>query len=417
MKSLMTGLKCKECGAEYRADRSFICLNCFGPLEVVYDYRKIGRRLSPQAISSRPRNLWRYRELLPLTGDPISGFHSGFTPLVRADRLARRLGLRELYLKDDSSNHPTFSYKDRVVSVALSRGRELGYESFACASTGNLANSLSSHCAVTGLQCLIFIPHDIEAAKITGSYIFAPRIVALEGNYDDVNRLCSEIGDHYGWGFVNVNLRPYYTEGAKTMGYEIAEQLGWRLPDHVVLPTAGGTLLPKVARSFHELRELGWVDQSCRIHCAQAGGCAPVVRALHRGESTVDPVKPDTLAKSIAIGNPADGPYVLQEVRNSGGWGETASDQEILQAVSLLATTEGIFTEPAGGTTLAVTIKLIEQGYIEADSTVVLGITGNGYKSLDTFAPLQKVEVTLRPNLKIFREWFEGKTAAAAGKV
>ncbi len=413
--SYLKGLRCKQCGTCYPADRSFVCLECFGPLEVSYDYSKIQSHLNPKIISQREENLWRYRELLPVTGEPITGFHSGYTPLVRARRLAEHLGVKELYLKDDSVNYPTLSYKDRVVSVALSRGAELGYSVFACASTGNLANAVAAHCAQAGFPCLLFIPQDIEAAKISGSLICKPQVVALEGNYDDVNRLCAEIGDHYGWGFVNVNLRPYYTEGAKTMGYEIAEQLGWRLPDHLILPTAGGTLLPKVSRAFQEFTDLGWVKGKCKIYCAQAEGCAPIVRSLHQDLDFINPEKPRTLAKSIAIGNPADGIYVLQEVRQSGGWGEMATDSEILEAIELLAEKEGIFTEPAGGTTLAATIKLLRQERINPEETIVVAITGNGYKTLDVFDSPFEVDVTLRPNLRIFREWYEGQQALPAG--
>ncbi|MEE2821589.1 MAG: threonine synthase [Acidobacteriota bacterium] len=405
--SYLKSLQCKHCGKEYPPDRSFVCLECFGPLEVTYDYAAIQTDISPIVFSQRAQNLWRYRELLPLEGDPIQGFNSGYTPLVKAKRLAKYLNVKELYLKDDSVNHPTLSYKDRVVPIALSRGAELGYTVFSCASTGNLASSVAAHCARAGFPCLLFIPHDIESAKITGSLLYKPHIIALEGNYDDVNRLCAEIGDHYGWGFVNVNLRPYYTEGAKTMGYEIAEQLGWKLPDHMVLPTAGGTLLPKVAKAFRELIDLDWVEGQCRIHSAQAAGCAPIIRALHDGHDAIEPVKPDTLAKSIAIGNPADGPYVLQAVRDSGGWGESATDPEILEAVELLAKMEGIFTEPAGGTTLAATIKLIHQKRIDPNDTIVVAITGNGYKTLDVFESQRHVDVTLRPNLRVFREWYE----------
>ncbi|MGH9342051.1 MAG: threonine synthase [Acidobacteriota bacterium] len=407
--SYLKGLQCKECGTDYPADRSFVCLNCFGPLEVKYDYSKIHSAVNPSKIAGRDKNLWRYRELLPVEGNPITGFHSGFTPLVKADRLGAHLGIKQLYLKDDSVNHPSLSYKDRVVSVALSRGVELGYEVFSCASTGNLGNAVSAHCARTGFPCLIFIPYDIEPAKIAGSLVYKPTIVALQGNYDDVNRLCCEIGDHYGWGFVNVNLRPYYTEGAKTMGFEIAEQLGWRLPDHLILPTAGGTLLPKVAKAFQELKTLGWVSGDCRIYTAQAEGCAPVVRALHQNLDYINPEKPATLAKSIAIGNPADGPYVLKEIRQSGGWGEMAADSEILATIDLLAEKEGIFTEPAGGTTLAVAIKLIRQGRINPEDTIVVGITGNGYKTLDVAQSRSEVNAVLKPNLRIFREWYDGQ--------
>ncbi len=407
--SCLKGLKCRECGKEYPADRSFVCLECFGPLEADYDYSQIQAQLSPDIIKEREPNLWRYRELLPLAGEPITGFHSGFTPLVKASRLAEYLGVSELYLKDDSVNHPSLSYKDRVVSIALSRGAELGYTVFACASTGNLANAVAAHCARTGFPCLLFIPSDIEVAKIKGALVSKPKVVSLEGNYDQVNRLCSEIGDHYGWGFVNVNLRPYYTEGAKTMGYEIAEQLGWKLPDHLVLPTAGGTLLPKVAKAFHELKQLGWAKGQTKIYSAQAEGCAPVVHALHRGLDYFDPEKPNTIAKSIAIGNPADGNYVLREVRQSAGWGETATDPEIIQAIELLAEKEGIFTEPAGGATLASAIKLIRQQRINPRETIVVAITGNGYKTLEALDAGAEVDVVLRPNLKIFKEWYEGQ--------
>ncbi len=407
--SCLKGLKCRECGKEYPADRSFVCLECFGPLEADYDYSQIQAQLSPDIIKEREPNLWRYRELLPLAGEPITGFHSGFTPLVKASRLAEYLGVSELYLKDDSVNHPSLSYKDRVVSIALSRGAELGYTVFACASTGNLANAVAAHCARTGFPCLLFIPSDIEVAKIKGALVSKPKVVSLEGNYDQVNRLCSEIGDHYGWGFVNVNLRPYYTEGAKTMGYEIAEQLGWKLPDHLVLPTAGGTLLPKVAKAFHELKQLGWAKGQTKIYSAQAEGCAPVVHALHRDLDYFDPEKPNTIAKSIAIGNPADGNYVLHEVRQSAGWGETATDPEIIQAIELLAEKEGIFTEPAGGATLASAIKLIRQQRINPRETIVVAITGNGYKTLEALNAEAEVDVVLRPNLKIFKEWYEGQ--------
>ena len=382
--STVTGLKCRECGADYPKVAAHVCETCFGPLEVVYDYKAVARHMTREAIESRPRNLWRYRELLPVEGEPSVGLHSGFTPLVRADRLARAFGVAELWVKDDSVNHPTFSYKDRVVSVSISKAIELGFDTVSCASTGNLANSVSAHAARAGLVCYVFIPHDLEKGKVIGSAIYGPRVVAIQGNYDDVNRLCSEIADKYGWAFVNVNIRPYYTEGAKTYGFEIAEQLGWRLPKHVVVPTAGGTILPKVAKAFKELREIGLVsDPMPAIYTAQAAGCAPVVHALHRGADIITPVKPATIAKSIAIGNPADGYYVLKAVRETGGWGEAASDAEIVEAIRLLAHTEGIFTEPAGGTTVAVTKKLIEQGRIPRDESIVICVTGNGYKTLE----------------------------------
>ena len=382
--STITGLRCHECGESYPKEPLHVCEACFGPLEVVYDYAAARASMTREAIEARPRNLWRYRELLPIEREPTVGPFSGFTPLVRADRLAKALGVKELWVKDDSVNHPTFSYKDRVVSVAISKAMEFGFDTVSCASTGNLANSVSAHAARAGLRCYVFIPDDLARGKVIGSSIYGPRVIAVRGNYDDVNRLCSEIADKYGWAFVNVNLRPYYTEGAKTYGFEIAEQLGWRLPQNVVVPTAGGTILPKVAKAFEELRELGLVtDPLPKIHSAQAAGCAPVIRALHAESSEIVPVKPATIAKSIAIGNPADGYYVLDAVRRSGGWGEMATDDEIVDAIRLLAATEGIFTEPAGGTTLAVTRKLIASGRIPRDESIVVCITGNGYKSLE----------------------------------
>ncbi len=305
-------------------------------------------------IAARPKNLWRYRELLPITGEPRTGFHSGFTPLVRCRRLAERLGVSELYIKDDSVNHPTLSYKDRVVSVAATRALELGFDVLACASTGNLANSVAAHAARLGVECCVFIPDNLEAGKVLGSAIFRPTILAIAGNYDDVNRLCTQVADRYGWGFVNINLRAYYAEGAKTYGFEIVEQLGWRFPHHVVSPVAGGTLLPRIVRGFRELVRVGLVEGELpRVHAAQAAGCAPVVRALDAGLEHPEPVRPDTIAKSIAIGNPADGYQVLRTVRETGGAGAAVSDDQIVDAIQLLAETEGIFTEPAGGTTLA----------------------------------------------------------------
>ena len=392
--SHVKGLRCRECGGETPVAPLHVCETCFGPLEVVYDYDAIRRVLTRELIESRPHNLWRYRELLPVDGEPTVGLHSGFTPLVRADRLAAVLGVRELYVKDDSVNHPTFSYKDRVVSVAISKAIEFGFDTVSCASTGNLANAVSAHAARADLNCFIFIPDDLEQGKVIGSTIYGPRAVAVRGNYDDVNRLCSEIADKYGWAFVNINIRPYYTEGAKTYGFEVAEQLGWKLPQHIVVPTAGGTILPKVAKAFHELKDLGLVKGDFKIYSAQAAGCAPVIQALHRKTDLITPVKPETIAKSIAIGNPADGYYVLKAVRESGGWGESVTDEEIVDGIKLLARTEGIFTEPAGGTTVAVTKKLIAQGRIPRDESIVIAVTGNGYKTLE--AVLGTVEQPLR---------------------
>lgn len=378
----LLGLKCHLCGASYPAEALWVCRECLGPLETVYDYAQVREQLTRAVVESRPRNLWRYRELLPIAGEPRTGFHSGFTPLVRARRLAARLGVEELYIKDDSVNHPTLSYKDRVVSVAATRAVELGFDVFGCASTGNLANSVSAHAARLGLECFVFIPHDLELGKILGSAVFNPHVVGVRGTYDDVNRLCTQIADRLGWGFANINLRSYYAEGAKTMGFEIAEQLGWRFPRHIVSPVAGGTLLPRIARGLRELKEVGLVDGDLpRIHAAQAAGCAPVVRALDDGVEFPEPVKPSTIAKSIAIGNPADGFQVVRTVRSSGGTGVASSDDEILDAIQLLAETEGIFTEPAGGATLAGAMSLIRRGVIAPEDSVVVCITGNGYKT------------------------------------
>ena len=412
--SFVNGLICKECGRRYGAGRQFVCTECFGPLEVSYDYAAIRQSTERASLAQRPGNLWRYKELLPVEGEPATGFQSGFTPLVRATRLANALGVDELYLKDDSVNHPTLSYKDRVVSVAITRALELGYRTIACASTGNLANSVAAHSARLGLRCFVFIPDGVEPAKVVGSGVYRPQIVRIRGNYDDVNRLCSELGSEYPWGFVNVNLRPYYTEGAKTLGFEIAEQLGWRLPRHTILPTAGGTLLPKVFKAYQELTTLGWVEGESKIYAAQAAGCAPVIHALHSGSAEILPVKPDTIAHSIAIGNPADGPYVLDCVRRTGGWGEVATDEEILQAIELLAESEGIFSEPAAGATLAVCKKLIAQGRIPRGESIVVAITGNGYKATDSIVPRLNNTIHLSSALKDFQAWYKTSGDATA---
>jgi threonine synthase len=379
----VAGLTCHLCGAKYPPKASWVCSDCLGPLEVSYDYEAVRKVLSRELIESRPRSLWRYVELLPVS-EPRTGFHSGFTPLVRATRLADALGLDELYIKDDSVNHPTFSYKDRVVSVAATKALELGFPVFGCASTGNLAGSVAAHAARLGLQCYVFIPHDLEPAKILGAAIYRPHVVAVEGNYDDVNRLCTQVADRYGWGFANINLRSYYAEGAKSMGFEIAEQLGWRYPDHIVSPVAGGTLLPRIYKGLREFNEVGLVEGRLpRIHAAQPSGSAPVIRALEAGLEFPDPVKPDTIAKSLAIGNPADGFQVVKVVKETGGSGAMVSDAEILDAIDLLAQTEGIFTEPAGGTTLAATRALVRKGVIKSNESVVVCITGNGYKTAE----------------------------------
>jgi threonine synthase len=379
----VAGLTCHLCGKQYPPDALWVCSDCLGPLEVSYHYEAIRASISRELIESRPPSLWRYRELLPIE-EPKTGFNSGFTPLVRATRLARELGVAELYIKDDSVNHPTFSYKDRVVSVAATRAVELGFPVFGCASTGNLAGSVAAHAARLGLPCYVFIPNDLEPNKVLGAAIYRPTVVAVEGNYDDVNRLCTQIADRYGWGFANINLRSYYAEGAKTMGFEIAEQLGWRYPDHIVSPVAGGTLLPRIFKGLREMKTVGLVDGRLpKIHAAQAAGCAPVVRALDAGLEFPELVKPNTIAKSLAIGNPADGFQVVKVVKDTGGSGSMVTDEEILDAIQLLASTEGIFTEPAGGTTVAATRSLIQRGIIKPNESVVICVTGNGYKTAE----------------------------------
>jgi threonine synthase len=412
--SALIGLKCHVCGTKFPALATYVCDQCLGPLEPEYDYESIV--LTRADIERRPKNLWRYRELLPIMGEPQTGFHSGFTPLVRCDRLAERLGIRELYIKDDSVNHPTLSYKDRVVSVAATRAKELGHEVLACASTGNLANSVSAHAARLGMECCVFIPDNLEAGKVLGSAIFGPTILAIAGNYDDVNRLCTQVADRLGWGFVNINLRSYYAEGAKTMGFEIVEQLGWRYPQHIVSPVAGGTLLPRIARGLRELRQVGLVEGTLpKIHAAQAAGCAPVINALETGAEHPELVRPDTIAKSIAIGNPADGYQVLQTVRGTGGSGAAVSDPDIVKAIRLLAETEGIFTEPAGGTTLGGAIALIERGVIKPDESVVVCVTGNGYKTTEVVTGQLTEPVRLSRAFKEFEAWWADRQNLVIG--
>jgi threonine synthase len=406
--SALVGLQCHVCKSMFPLEALYVCDRCLGPLEAVYDYAAV--RLTREEIGRRPKNLWRYRELLPIVGEPRTGFHSGFTPLVRCERLADRLGVRELYVKDDSVNHPTLSYKDRVVSVAATRAVELGFKVLACASTGNLANSVAAHAARLGVECCVFIPDNLEAGKLLGSAIFNPTILAIAGNYDDVNRLCTQVGDRYGWGFVNINLRSYYAEGAKTCGFEIVEQLGWRYPRHVVSPVAGGTLLPRILRGFRELRECGLVDGELpRMYAAQAAGCAPVVRAIEMGMDHPEPVRPDTLAKSIAIGNPADGFQVVEAIKSTGGAGAAVSDSQIVDAIRLLAETEGIFTEPAGGTTLAAAIDLISRDVIPRDESIVVCVTGNGYKTTEAVANRVTAPIRLSRRFDEFETWLESR--------
>ena len=400
--SYVLGLKCKECGHRVPVAAVHVCEQCFGPYEVEYDYAAMKGKVTRESIARGPKSLWRYKDLLPVE-KPVTGFHSGYTPFRRAGRLANELGCKQLYIKDDSCNYPTYSYKERVVSVAISKAVEFGFDTVGCASTGNLANSTAAHAAAAGIRCFVMIPHDLEQGKVLGSLVFGPTMVRIRGNYDDVNRLCTEIADKYGWAIVNVNLRPYYTEGAKTFGFEIAEQMGWMLPQHTVIPTAGGTILPKVYKAYKEFIELGLVeDNGPKIYSAQAAGCDPVVKAIHKGIDIIEPQKPNTIAKSIAIGNPADGYYAYQVVKESGGWGESVSDREIVDAIKLLARTEGIWTEPAGGTTLAVAMKLIQQGRIPRDESIVISITGNGLKTLEVVQDELPYPVVIEAKLSEF---------------
>jgi threonine synthase len=389
-----TSLTCRECGTAYPLDASYVCGRCFGPLEVRYEHGDIAA--DPGALRRRiqggPQNIWRYADFLPLAGGPPGpsarnssrvGLPAGCTPLIRADRLAERLGLREVWVKNDAAN-PTHSFKDRVVSVATARARELGFEVLACASTGNLANSVAAHAAALGMASYVFIPHDLEEQKVLATGVYGTNLVKVRGNYDDVNRLCTELSGERDWAFVNVNLRPYYAEGSKTLAYEISEQLGWRTPDRVVAPIASGSLFTKIAKGFEEWSELGLIEGGApAMSGAQADGCSPVAQAYAAGHDVCRPVKPSTIAKSLAIGNPADGPYALELARRSGGGIDSVSDDEIRAGIRLLAETTGVFTETAGGTTTAVLAKLAERGDIARDERVVLVITGEGLKTLD----------------------------------
>ncbi len=376
------GLKCRECGREFPIKPFHVCEFCFGPLEVFYEYEKIGKILTRSIIEGRPKTMWRYRELLPIELEPTVGRNVGFTPLIKAERLSEALGVKELYLKNDAVNHPTLSFKDRVVSVAISKAKEFGFEVVACASTGNLANSVSALAAEGGLKSYIFIPHDLEQGKILGTLIYGTNLIGVKGSYDEVNRLCSEIAENYQWAFVNINLRPFYAEGSKTYGYEIAEQMGWKVPKHIIVPMAGGSLITKIWKGFKELERIGLLDKvDSKIHGAQASGSNPIVSAFKEGIDWIKPQRPKTIAKSLAIGNPADGFYALKTIRESGGSAEDVSDDEIVEAMKLLAQTEGIFTETAGGVTVGVTKRLIENGVIPRDESILISITGNGLKT------------------------------------
>lgn len=396
-------LKCKECGAEYPVEPLHVCEFCFGPLEIVYDYEEIKKSISREKIEKGPKSLWRYIDLLPVE-NPTVGLSAGFTPLIKAENLGKLLGLNNLYIKDDSVNHPTLSFKDRVVAVALSKAKEFGFDTAACASTGNLANSVAAHAAAAGMKCYVFIPSNLETNKIIGSLVFNPTVVAVDGNYDDVNRLSSEVANEFGWAFVNINVRPFYSEGSKTLAFEVAEQLGWRTPDVVVAPLASGSLYTKIWKGFGELKQLGLVEgEMPRMLGAQADGCSPIYQALKEGRDFIKPVKPNTIAKSIAIGNPADGPYAVKVAKESKGDIQIATDEEVIEGIKLLAKTEGIFTETAGGTTIAVLKKFAEAGLIGKDEVVVAYITGNGYKTMEVLEGKLQKPIHIKPSLIEFK--------------
>lgn len=382
-----TNLVCRKCGKKYPLKPLATCGDCSGPLELDYDYDAIQKSLSREALKKRQPNMWRYKEFLPLNEPPKVGFDVGFTPLIHAKRLGQALGLENLYIKNDAVNYPTLSFKDRLVSVAISKAIEFGFQVVGCASTGNLANAVAAQAASAGLESYILIPEDLEAIKIMASAVYRPRLVKVHGNFDAVNRLCKEIVNENNWAFVNVNLRTYYSEGSKTMGYEILEQLNWRVPDNVVAPMAGGSLLSKINKAFNEFEKIGWIEKNTtKFFGAQASGCSPISTAFKENYPEIRPVKPKTIAKSLAIGNPADGFYAVETIRRSGGWADDVSDEEIIQGIQLLAETEGIFTETAGGVTIGVLKKLVQEKRIHPNELTVAAITGQGLKTIEVLS-------------------------------
>jgi threonine synthase len=399
----MEALKCRECGRKYPLEAVHVCEYDFGPLEVVYNYDKIRKSLNREVITGRPQTMWRYRELLPIAGQPTVGLKVGYTPLIKADRLAEKLGIRGLWIKNDTVNYPTLSFKDRVVSVAMSRAAEMGFKTVACASTGNLANSVAANAAAAGWDAFVFIPADLEQGKVINSLIYGAEVIAIKGHYDEVNRLCAEIAGKYGWAFVNVNMRPYYAEGSKSMGFEIVEQSGWKIPRHTVVCMASGSLLTKIYKSYREMIEIGLVDDTeHQVHGAQATGCSPISTAHKAGMDFFKPVKPDTIAKSLAIGTPADGFYALKAMKESGSSCDDVTDDEIREGISLLAECEGIFAETAGGVTVGVAKKLIASGKIPAEDEAVLCITGHGLKTLDAVVGHTGEANIIKPSLREF---------------
>ncbi len=408
-------LRCKECCKTCgNSPRSF-CEECFSPLEVAYDFDALKKKVRREDLAGRAFNMWRYAELLPLPENFVNPNAAGGTPLVDSRKLAERWRVKNLFLKNDGVCFPSLSFKDRVVGTALAAARRFGFQTVGCSSTGNLANAVAAQSAQQGFDACVFIPADLEPAKVLNTAVYGARIVRINGNYDHVNRLCAQIADRFQWGLVNVNLRPYYSEGSKTHGYEIAEQLGWRLPDNVVVPMAGGSLIGKIAKAFKELVTLGWVEEKAvRFFGAQATGCSPISDGVKRGLARFEPQKPNTIARSLAIGNPADGPFAMKLIRESGGWAEDISDPEIVSAIKLLAETEGIFTETAGGVTVGVTQKLIQQGRIHPDETTVVSITGNGLKTTDAIAAEFPATEAIAPRLEAFEAYLDNQLAASA---
>ncbi len=408
-------LRCRECGKLCgNAPKSF-CEECFSPLEVAFDYDALKGLAAKEKLAGRDFNMWRYAEFLPLPEDFAVPNAVGGTPLVASRHLGKKWGLKNLYFKNDAVCFPSLSFKDRVVATALAAARRFDFQTVGCSSTGNLANAVAAQAAQQGFDACVFIPADLEPAKILNTAVYGARIVRINGNYDHVNRLCAQIADRFQWGLVNVNLRPYYAEGSKTHGFEIAEQLGWRLPDNVVVPMAGGSLITKIAKAFRELAALGWVEvKPVKFFGAQATGCSPISTAVKRGLARFEPQKPDTIARSLAIGNPADGPFAIKQIRESGGWAEDTSDREIVEAIQLLAETEGIFAETAGGVTTGVTQKLVREGRIRSDETTVVCITGNGLKTTDAIAAEYPATEAIAPKLEAFEVFLDAQLAASA---
>ncbi len=411
-------LRCRECGKTWGNEPRSFCEDCFSPLEVTYDYDVLRKTARRENLAGRDFNMWRYSELLPLPKNYVGPNAVGGTPLVASRKLGREWGIQNLYFKNDAVCFPSLSFKDRVVATALAAARRFGFETVGCSSTGNLANAVAAQAAQQGFDACVFIPADLEPAKVLNTAVYGARIVRIDGNYDQVNRLCSQIADRFHWGLVNVNLRPYYSEGSKTHGYEIAEQLGWKLPDNVVVPMAGGSLITKIAKAFRELVTLGWVEaHPVRFFGAQATGCSPISDGVKRNLSRFEPQKPNTIARSLAIGNPADGPFAIKQIRESGGWAEDISDPEIVAAIKLLAETEGIFAETAGGVTTGVTKKLIDQGRIARDETTVVCITGNGLKTTDAIVAEFPLSDAIPPRIEAFEALMDAQLATGAHSV